>query len=235
MTQNDDNTQQEQQAKTPYAITLFSSIRHNALLLGLFALACTAFIAATFLGTEDEIAEQKRAAQLKALIEIVPNDRHNNDMLQDQLTVFDKLLGHRNQRSLFLARYNGKAVTLIYPVTARDGYSGDIDAIVGVNIADNSIAGVRVLSHKETPGLGDGIELRKSDWIKGFDGKDLNNPNVDKWTVKKDGGVFDGFTGATITPRAVVRSVASVLQYHEQNHAQLLQQFSDMHKDKDTE
>ncbi|MBT8149735.1 MAG: RnfABCDGE type electron transport complex subunit G, partial [Gammaproteobacteria bacterium] len=117
-----------------------------------------------------------------------------------------------------------------YPATARDGYSGDIDYIVGINLADNSIAGVRVLGHRETPGLGDDIEVRKSNWIKSFNGKRLGRPELARWTVKKDGGVFDGFTGATITPRALVTSVARVLQYHAQHGAGHAQALLDQHR-----
>ncbi|MDA8789490.1 electron transport complex subunit RsxG [Pseudomonadales bacterium] len=199
-----------------YAARLWLSISKNALLLGLFALICTGLIATTFIGTEDEIAMQQRAARLKALLEIIPTDRHNNDMLQDNIEIFENALGHREPQPLFLARNDGKPVALIYPATARDGYSGDIRYIVGINLADDTVAGVRVLKHRETPGLGDGIEVRKSNWIKSFNGKSLGQPSIDQWSVKKDGGVFDGFTGATITPRALAKSVAQTLQHHQQ-------------------
>ena len=199
------------------SVGLLQSISRNAVLLGLFALACTGFIAATFLGTEQDIIEQQRAARLKALLEIIPAKQHNNDLLQDNIELFTDQLGHRKPRRLFLALKNDQPVALIYPATARDGYSGDIHYIVGVNLKDNGVAGVRVLSHRETPGLGDGIEVRKSAWIKSFNGKSLGQPAAEEWTVKKDGGVFDGFTGATITPRALVTSVAGVLRYHTQH------------------
>jgi electron transport complex protein RnfG len=101
-------------------------------------------------------------------------------------------------------------------VTARDGYSGDVNLIVGVNV-DGTIAGVRALSHRETPGLGDKVDLKKSDWILGFNGKSLVNPTLARWTVKKDEGEFDQFTGATITPRAVVAATLRALQYAQAN------------------
>jgi len=212
---------------TPPALAnrLLQSIGSNALLLGLFALCCTGFIAATFLGTEQNILKQQRAARLKALLEIVPATQHSNDLLQDNIKIHAQELGLREPKRLFLALQKTVPVALIYPATARDGYSGDINYIVGINLADNTIAGVRVLGHRETPGLGDGIEVRKSNWIKSFNGKRLGLPALQGWTVKKDGGVFDGFTGATITPRALVTSVARVLQYHAQHgtkHAQAL-------------
>lgn len=205
--------------------TLGRSILSNATLLGLFALACTIFIATTFLSTKDDIAERKREARLKALLEIVPRTRHNNDMLSDNIPFHHDSLGHRQQQLLFLAKKNDQPITLIYPATTRDGYSGDIDYIVGVNIDDKTIAGVRVLNHRETPGLGDGIEMRKSNWVLGFNGKSLNNPTIEKWTVKKDGGSFDGFTGATITPRALTQSIANVLKFHNHNVVEILKLF----------
>jgi electron transport complex protein RnfG len=111
-------------------------------------------------------------------------------------------------------------VAVIIPVVAPDGYSGDIDLIVGIN-SDGTIAGVRVLGHKETPGLGDKAELKKSNWVLGFNGRSLTNPTLDGWAVKKDKGVFDQFTGATITPRAVVAATLRALQFAEANRKTL--------------
>lgn len=199
-----------------------ASIASNGWKLGAFALACTLFIAATQLQTSDRIAEQQRKAQLRALLEIVPATQHDNDLLADKIDFFDEKLGLRENESLYFAKSNNQIHTIIYPAIARDGYSGDIRYIVGVKTDDASVAGVRVLGHRETPGLGDGIELRKSEWILDFDGKSLVNPTRDKWTVKKEGGEFDGFTGATITPRALTKSIAGVLEYHTQNMKTLL-------------
>jgi electron transport complex protein RnfG len=103
-------------------------------------------------------------------------------------------------------------VGVILPATARDGYSGDIELLVGVT-ADGEIAGARVVSHKETPGLGDGIDTKKSPWIMSFDGTSLVSPSQPDWGVKKDGGAFDQFTGATVTPRAVVAAIRRTLEY----------------------
>lgn len=221
---NDSQTEPalEQEKKSP---SIVSSISSNSILLGLFALISTAIIAGTHLGTADNIAEQKRLAQLKALYQIVPRDQHDNDLLKDKITLKVDVLGHRKTKAIFLAKLQDKATTLIYPATARDGYSGDIDFIVGINISDGSIAGVRVLSHKETPGLGDKVDSRKSDWILDFNNRRLGDPDSDGWAVKKDGGVFDAFTGATITPRALIRAIATTLSYHHQNVDRLLKEF----------
>ena len=109
---------------------------------------------------------------------------------------------------------------LILPVTAPDGYSGAIHLLVGI-FADGRLAGVRVLGHKETPGLGDKIELAKNPWVLAFNGKSLSDPGEAGWGVKKDQGVFDQFAGATITPRAVVKAVHHALQYVDAHRAEL--------------
>ncbi|HEY9034741.1 MAG TPA: RnfABCDGE type electron transport complex subunit G, partial [Pseudomonadales bacterium] len=144
----------------------------------------------------------------------------------DSLPVDDKtLLQLRNPGTIHVARMNGEVVAFILPVRAPDGYGGAIDAIVGINL-DGSIAGVRVISHQETPGLGDKVELKKSPWVLSFNGRSLANTATDDWRVKKDKGVFDQFTGATITPRAMVKAVHNALQYFALNKTTLLEQAS---------
>ena len=188
----------------------------NSLLLASFAVISTGIIAGTYLLTQDRIALEQRKAEEKALLEIVPRDRHDNVMLDDTLRVDASTpgLGLGRTRQIYLAQLEGKVVTAIVPATTSEGYSGDINLIIGVN-ADGSIAGLRILSHRETPGLGDKIDLKKSDWVLSFDGRSLGNPTEENWSVKKDGGVFDQFTGATITPRAVVAAVLKALRYAE--------------------
>jgi electron transport complex protein RnfG len=112
-------------------------------------------------------------------------------------------------------------VAVILPVTAPDGYSGTIELIVGVN-RDGTVAGVRALQHRETPGLGDKVDVKKSDWVLDFNGHSLGQPPEEQWTVKKDGGVFDTFTGATITPRAVTAAVKRGLLYFDAHRESLL-------------
>ncbi len=201
---------------------LGQSITKNGLLLGLFAVVTTGVIAGTYLSTRTLVQDNIRAAEERALLEIVPRERHNNSMLDDALVLSDSaLLGLREERKAYRARLDGDIIAVILPATARDGYTGDIDLIVGVNL-DGSVAGVRVLSHRETPGLGDQIDYKKSQWVDDFIGRSLGKPKAEKWTVKKDGGVFDQFTGATITPRAVTAAVRRSLQYYAENRATLL-------------
>lgn len=199
------------------------AISKNSLVLGLFAIVTTAAIAATYLGTRDAIIAQERAAQARALLEIVPQSRHNNTMIDDVVPVADReLLLLTTPANIHVALNNGKPVAFIIPSVAPDGYSGAIKLVTGINV-DGTVAGVRVLSHNETPGLGDKIDLKKSDWVLGFDGKSLQNPVAEKWKVKKDRGVFDQLTGATVTPRAVTKAVYQSLLYYQANSKTLLQ------------
>jgi len=201
---------------------LGQSITKNGLLLGLFAVVTTGVIAGTYLSTRGLVQDNIRAAEERALLEIIPRDRHDNSMLDDAVVLSDDaLLGLREPRNAYRAKQNGEVVAVILPATARDGYTGDIDLIIGVN-RDGSVAGVRVLSHRETPGLGDQIDYKKSRWVDGFIGRSLLNPKAEKWTVKKDGGVFDQFTGATITPRAVTAAVKRSLEFYAQQRPMLL-------------
>jgi len=199
---------------------LGQSISRNSLLLALFAVVTTLLISGTYLQTRDRIALSQRQAEERALLEIVPAKRHDNSMLDDTLPIRAGTLGLRQDKVIYLARQEGETVAAIIPATASDGYSGDIDLIIGVN-RDGSVAGVRVLSHKETPGLGDKVDLKKSDWILDFNGRSLQDPEPAGWAVTKDKGIFDQFTGATITPRAVVGTTLKVLQYAQEQHETL--------------
>ncbi len=199
------------------------SIGKNSLLLGAFALVTAGVLAGTYQLTREQIASSERAAAQQALLEIIPKERHDNDLLADTLPVPEDSrdqLGLDAPADIHLARQDGEVAAIIVPAVAPDGYSGDIRMIVGIN-RDGTVAGMRVLTHRETPGLGDKVELKKSDWVLGFNGKSLGNPEPEQWQVKKDGGHFDQFTGATITPRAVVNQVRKVLVFVD-NHRELL-------------
>jgi len=185
------------------------------LALALFGLVTSALVAVTHESTKERIAENEKQALLKGLYEIVPPDRLDNDIYNDFITVQAAGLGYRGQlATIYRARRGEVPVAAILNVVAPDGYSGAIKMLVGVNF-DGTLAGVRVIDHKETPGLGDAVDERKSNWITHFDGLSLRNPMPEQWKVKKDGGQFDQFTGATITPRAVVKAVRKSLEYYE--------------------
>lgn len=196
---------------------MIKSISKNGLVLCVFALVTTALIALTFSGTKDEIERQELKKRLAILTAIVPTNRYNNDIEHDCTMVTNsELLGSSDPQRVFRARLDGKASAAAIEVTAPDGYSGKIKLIVGID-EQSIVTGVRALNHRETPGLGDKIDLRVSDWILGFTGTSLTDENASKWKVKKDGGQFDQFTGATITPRAVVGAVKNAIIYYQQN------------------
>jgi len=197
------------------------SIRRNAILLALFSLVTAGGIATTYIGTRSLIASNKRAVEEATLLQILPRSTHNNSMLDDSILVDDsEYLRLASPRTGYIARQDGVPVAVILPLTAPDGYSGAIQLLVGI-YRDGSIAGVRAIEHHETPGLGDKVELKKSRWVLGFNGKSIGNPALEQWKVRKDKGAFDQFTGATITPRAVTAAVLNSLLYVQAHHDDL--------------
>jgi electron transport complex protein RnfG len=189
----------------------------SGLFLWLFAVAGTSLVALTEFTTAGAIVENERQVLLRNLHALLPADRLDNDIASDIIELpAAGLLGTEEISIAYRARLSGKPVAAIFNPIAPNGYSGRIHLLVGVYV-DGSLAGVRVIKHAETPGLGDGIEIRKSAWIETFTGKSLTNPAAGGWRVKRDGGEFDQFTGATITPRAVVAAVRNTLLYYRQN------------------
>ncbi|WEJ73577.1 electron transport complex subunit RsxG [Pseudomonas sp. PSE14] len=198
------------------------SMLKNALVLGLFAVVTVGVVALVHQFTAQRIDDAQREARGRALLELLPAGSYDNHPLDSQVEAFDpKLLGRNEPAPAFVARRQGQATAVILQATAPDGYSGSIKLLVGVT-AEGRLLGVRVVAHKETPGLGDKIELGKSDWLHGFDGRSLNDPGDSGWRVKKDGGQFDQFAGATVTPRAVVKATHKALQYFDAHKGELL-------------
>jgi len=197
------------------------SFARSALSLGLVAVIGTALLSGVHHLTAARIAEQERRVVLEQLGQIIPPDRYDNQLQDDWFAFSDETWFPQGQRVVaYRARRGGQPVAIILRFAAVDGYSGRIDLLAGIE-PDGRLAGVRVTAHRETPGLGDGIEVEKSDWIRDFDGKSLAAPAASGWAVRRDGGVFDQFTGATITPRAVVKAVRAALEYHERNREDL--------------
>lgn len=206
------------------------NVRHvlvTALLLFLFAAIGTGMVAFTFDNTHERIAENEREVLLRNLHVLVPPERHDNDLFADTIEVTDPdLLGTPRPVTVYRARKDGKPVAAILAPVAPDGYNGEIRLLVAIE-TDGRLAGVRVTGHRETPGLGDGIDAARSDWILGFNGRSLGDPGEKGWAVKKDGGVFDQFTGATITPRAVVKAVKKALIYFDRHRQTLFAEAQD--------
>ena len=193
------------------------STLQTAVNLVFFAVLGTTVLASTFFLTHDAIVKSEEGEKLKLITQIVPSPLFDNDIIQDTLAIPpDPLLGTEDVTTAYRARLKGEPAAVVLQSIAPDGYSGRISLILAVQ-ADGELSGVRVVAHKETPGLGDYIELPKSPWIKGFDGKSREVYTDADWKVKKDGGKFDYMTGATITPRAIVKAVNRALVYFANN------------------
>ncbi|MFQ2222388.1 electron transport complex subunit RsxG [Aeromonas enteropelogenes] len=200
---------------------MLKSMRKNGLILALFALGCTALVVLTHELTKEKVAQQQQREKLQTLSALLPEGSYDNDLVAScKLVTSRKYLGSDQPQALYTATKGGVATGYALETIAPDGYSGAIRLIVGIH-AKGTISAVRVLEHKETPGLGDKIELKKSGWINSFAGKFLSADNEASWAVTKDGGEFDAFTGATITPRAVVKAVKNLLTL-QQKHPEWL-------------
>ncbi|NYA24813.1 electron transport complex subunit RsxG [Haemophilus haemolyticus] len=192
------------------------------ILLGFVALLCTAISAGIFFLTKDKIDAVMAAQQRELLLQVIPQDYFNNNLLESAVIPQDKNLVGIHK--IYFAKKDGNVSAYAYETTAPDGYSGDIRLLVGLDLK-GEVLGVRVIEHHETPGLGDKIELRISNWILNFTHQSINDHNLNEWAVKKDGGKFDQFSGATITPRAVVNQTKRSALIMLNNQA-LLQQLS---------
>lgn len=187
----------------------------TAAIMTAFALVFTALLAFVHLQTRERVLANERQARLHSLAQVLPAGSYDNDLLRSARRIAAPELGP-GEHHAYIARRDGRAVAVILESSAPDGYSGRIDLLVGI-WADGRVSGVRVLRHKETPGLGDYIEAARSDWIHVFDGRSLGDPPAEGWRVRKDGGVFEHRAGATTTPRAVVKAVRAALE-HVQAH-----------------
>jgi len=183
-------------------------------LLGLFALIFIFLLAFTYEQTRERIAIQEQLRLEAQLKEILVAGSYDNEPATDVLEI------EGEKRTVYRARLQGQPVAALFKTVAKDGYSGSIYLLVGIK-PNGELLGVRALAHRETPGLGDEIDLRRSDWVLDFNGRSLQNPMPNGWAVKKDGGVFDAFTGATITPRAVVGEVKKTLIYFQAHQHEL--------------
>jgi electron transport complex protein RnfG len=197
------------------------SSARTALILLLFAVAGTALLAYTFDITRGTIEHNEQVAKLALINQALPNGHYDNHLMQDTVSLApDTLLGTDEATTAYRARLAGKPAALVLEAVAPDGYSGKIKLLIAIR-ADGDISGVRVISHNETPGLGDYIDIARNAWIKNFDGTSLAKYNDGDWKVKKDGGKFDYMSGATITPRAVVKAVHKALQYFQEHRERL--------------
>lgn len=194
----------------------------TAMTLTLFAVVAALAIAITHGVTAERIARNERQALLARLSEVLPATLHDNDLYQSAFRLPPAPeLGQHESFLGYLARRQGEPTAVALPVVTNKGYGGPIRLLVGIR-ADGTVAGVRILSHKETPGLGDRVESGKSDWLQQFPGRSLQRPPPADWRLRQDGGVFDQITGASITPRAIINAVENALVYFRTHRQRLL-------------
>jgi electron transport complex protein RnfG len=193
-----------------------------AIMLAAAAIAAFGLVAVVHEATRDRILATARARELARFDQVLGGLPHDNDLLADTVTLRDpELLGTTAAVTAYRARFHGQPVAVLLEFVATDGYSGSIRLLIAV-APDGTVLGVRTVSHHETPGLGDFIDAGKSDWIRRFSGKSLGDPAAARWRVRKDGGDFDQYTGATITSRAVVGAVGRTLQFFTRHRDELL-------------
>lgn len=191
-------------------------VGYQAALLGGFATLAAALLIVGNDATHQAIADRQAEDLLASLAQVIPAALHDNDLRANAVLVD----GDDGQPLTIYRAVKGQRFTAFAWRTIAQGYAGGIDLLLGVD-ASGQLLGVRVLAHAETPGLGDRIEAQKSDWILGFNGRSLDDTTEAQWHVKKDGGRFDQFSGATITPRAVVRAVHDGLVFFRAHRDQL--------------
>ena len=189
----------------------------HGVILGIFCLGFGLVLAITNSVTVDDIAARAMEDRQNSLSQVIPDSIHDNNVVADTITM-------KNDRdkeiTVYRATRDGKVTGVAYEIFGS-GYAGQIKLMLGVD-ASGKVLGVRVLAHKETPGLGDKIEVKKGDWILRFNDLSIGSPPVEKWKVKKDGGQFDQFAGATITPRGVVRAIREGLEFFGAHKAEML-------------
>ena len=200
---------------------LLRLMSRSGLSLLLFAVLGVGVVTFFYVLTADRIEKNEREYMMRSLNELIPASAYDNDFFTDTIAVIDEeLLGSDRGVAVYRARRLGQPVGLIISPQAPNGYNGVIRLLVGI-YADGTLAGVRVVAHRETPGLGDGIDQQRSDWIEQFPGLSVaGTPPVD-WQVKKDGGRFDQLTGATISPRVVVQAVHKAMLYFDRHQDRL--------------
>jgi len=189
----------------------------HGFILGAFCLGFGIVLAFSDHITVDDIAARAMEDRLNSLGQVIPDSIHDNNLVDDATNMKNQL---GKEITVYRATKEGKVTGLAYEIFGV-GYAGQMKFMLGID-AQGKVLGVRVLAHKETAGLGDKMEVKKSDWILRFDGLSLGNPPVEKWKVKKDGGQFDQYTGATITPRGIIKAIREGLEFFEANKAQMM-------------
>ena len=191
------------------------SIVKTGLTLAVIAAICTALVALTFQATRERIAANEKALLEQSLQPALAGTFYDSGVSESRLVLPPPHgLPGNDPAVIYRVFAEGEPVAALFAVTARDGFSGPIRILVGIGI-DGTVTGVRILQHRETPGLGDKIESTRSDWVFQFDGRSMGNPVATGWAIEVDGGEFDQLTGASVTPRAIIKAIRDTLIYFE--------------------
>ena len=199
----------------------FKKVSVTATAMIIFSLLASTALSISYFVTKTPIEESDAKAKRTFLNQVIPSNLYDNNLVKDTISLEPStLIGNKKNIDVYRAKKNNQVIAVIIETIAPDGYSGEIKTLVGIDQEDK-ILGVRVIIHKETPGLGDYIEIEKSQWIKNFDLKSLGKMTEKEWAVKKDDGSFDYVSGATITSRAVIKSTYKSLLYVKENKKRL--------------
>ena len=189
----------------------------SGLTLAAIAGVCAALVAATWVGTRDRIADNQRAFLEQSLEPALAGVFYDGNITESPVTIAPPHDLPGNAAVLVYRVYRERQpVAALLAVTARDGYAGPIRILVGIDF-DGTVTGLRILEHRETPGLGDRIESSRTDWVYQFDGRALGDPPAERWKIRRDGGDFDQLSGASVTPRAVIKALAQTLEWYAAN------------------
>lgn len=191
------------------------SILKSGATLALIAAICTALVAATYQLTVDRIADNDKAILEQSLEPVLAGISFDSGISESRLVIAPPHDLPGSEAALVYRVFaKGEPVAALIAMTARDGFSGPIRILVGIDVS-GVVIGVRILQHRETPGLGDKIVSTRSNWIHQFAGRSLVDPAMTNWAIKSDGGDFDQLTGASITPRAVISALRDTLVYFD--------------------
>lgn len=195
-----------------------AAVIRSGITLAVIAAVCTALVAVTYQLTRTRIAENEQAWLEQSLQPALSGLFFDSGVSESKITIPAPHELPGSDDAVIYRVYSGDSpVAALFVVSARDGYAGAIRLLVGIDI-NRAVTGVHVLAHRETPGLGDRIESTKSDWVKQFDGRSLGDPETSGWKIKRDGGEFDQLTGASVTPRAIIKAVRDTLAYFDANN-----------------
>lgn len=187
----------------------------SAIVLAVIAAICTGLVALTYEMTRDQISANKRAFLERSLSPALAGLEFDNQLLDSVLLIPEpNALPGKEAAIVYRAWLQGSPVAALFVVTAQDGYSGAIRLLIGIDV-HGKVTAVRILEHRETPGLGDGIEAGRSNWIHQFVARSMGNPPATGWAIRRDGGEFEQLTGASVTPRAVIKAIRETLLYFE--------------------